>query len=340
MIHLGIIGYGYWGPNLTRNFVEIPESTVVHVADLDPARLALARSRYPGVKVSTDSREMLKDPRVDAVAIATPVSTHYELAREVLESGRHVLVEKPMTETVRDGERLIELAEKKNRVLMVDHTFLYAGAVRKIKEIMDRRELGEVYYFDSVRVNLGLFQQDVNVLWDLAAHDVAIMNHVLGLMPTAVSAIGAWHFKEGAEDIAYLTALFEGRCIAHFHVNWLAPVKVRMTLIGGSRKMVVYDDTQASEKVKVYDKGLSVETREDIYRILVQYRSGDMQAPQLDPTEPLQIECLHFLDCIRTGRKPLSDGQLGLNVVRILQAAQRSMRNRGRIVPVNGSADP
>jgi len=337
VIRLGIIGYGYWGPNLVRNFMELPESTVAHVADLDPTRLARAKARWPGVKVSTDWREILRDPTVDAVAIATPVSTHFELAREVLESGRHVLIEKPMTATVDEADRLVEIAGLSQKILMVDQTFLYAGAVRKIKEIVDRKELGDIYYFDSVRVNLGLFQKDVNVLWDLAAHDISIMLHLLGLMPTGVSALGAAHFQDGSEDIAYLTALFDGQCIAHFHVNWLAPVKVRMTLIGGSRKMIVYDDTLTSEKVKIYDKGVSVETREDLYNVLVQYRSGDMHAPKLDQTEPLQIGCLHFLDCIRTGRPALSDGRLGRDVVRVLEAAQISLRDGGRVVAVGGA---
>ena len=337
MIRLGIIGYGYWGPNLARNFMELPESSVLHIADLDPARLARAKARWPAAKVSTDWREMLRDPNVDAVAIATPVSTHYELAREVLDSGRHVLIEKPMTATVDEADRLVEQAARLQKVLMVDQTFLYAGAVRKIKEIVDRQELGEIYYFDSVRVNLGLFQKDVNVLWDLAAHDISIMLHLLGLVPTGVSALGAAHFRDGGEDIAYLTALFDGRCIAHFHVNWLAPVKVRMTLIGGSRRMIVYDDTLTSEKVKIYDKGVSVDSREDLYNILVQYRSGDMHAPKLDQTEPLQIGCLHFLDCIRTGRPPLSDGRLGREVVRVLEAAQTSLRSGGRVVLLGGA---
>ena len=308
----------------------------MHLADFDAGRLAVAKSRYPALTVSTDYRDMLRDSRVDAVAIATPVSTHFKLAKEVLESGRHVLIEKPMTEKAELAEQLIELGLSKKKVVMVDHTFLYSGPVRKIKEMIDREELGEIYYFDSVRVNLGLFQQDVNVLWDLGAHDLAIMNYLLGGAPSSVSAIGAWHFKEGAEDIAYLTALYDNRCIAHFHTNWLAPVKVRMTLIGGSKKMIVYDDTQASEKVKVYDKGVSVETREDIYKVLVQYRSGDMHAPRLDQTEPLQEECKDFLHCIATGAKPISDGELGLKVVRVLEAAQISMREMGRLVPISG----
>jgi len=336
VINIGVIGYGYWGPKLVRNFTENVESTVLHVADLDPARLAQAQAQYPGIHVASDHREMLRDSRVDAVAVATPVATHFELAREALENGKHVLVEKPISDRVEEADALTDLAAEKKRVLMVGHTFLYAGAVRKIKEIVDSQELGQIYYFDSVRITLGRFQQEANVLWDLAAHDVSIMLHVLGVMPVAVSAHGLCHFKEGSEDIAYLTALFENRCIAHFHVNWLAPVKVRVTLIGGSRKMVVYDDTQAFEKVKVYDRGLSVESREDIYEILMQYRSGDMHAPRLDQTEPLQVEVRHFLDCIRTGKRPLSDGRFARGVVRVLEAAQRSLRQGGKTVPLEG----
>lgn len=337
MINIGVIGYGYWGPNLVRNFSEIPESTVLHLSDLDEKRLAVAKARYPTINVSTDYREMIRDSRVDAVVIATPVATHFNLAKEILESGRHVLIEKPMTDSSEKAEQLLELGERKRRIVMVDHTFLYSGAVRKIKEIIDRQEMGEIYYFDSVRVNLGLFQQDVNVLWDLGAHDISIMHYLLGGMPEQVSALGAWHFKEGAEDIAYLTALYDNSCIAHFHTNWLAPVKVRMTLIGGSRKMIVYDDNETSEKVKVYDKGVSVESREDMYRILVQYRSGDMHAPRLDQTEPLQEECRDFLACISDpSRKPVSDGQLGLKVVRVLEAGLRSMREGGRLIRLSG----
>jgi len=339
VIGIGVIGYGYWGPNLVRNFMERSDATVRHLSDLDAGRLAVAKARYPTIVTSTDYTEMLSDPKVDAVVIATPVATHYPLAKAILESGRHVLIEKPMTDRSETAEELIALAARKGKVIMVDHTFIYSGPVRKMKEIIDSGELGELYYVDSVRVNLGLFQQDVNVLWDLGAHDIAIMNWLIGSEPLAVSAIGAAHFKDGAEDIAYMTALYPNNCIAHLHTNWLAPVKVRMTLIGGSRRMIVYDDMEPSEKIKVYDKGMSVTTREDIYRILVQYRAGDMHAPRLDQTEPLSAECAHFLDCIRTGATPITGGELGLSVVRILDAAQRSLKEQGRLVPLRGSAE-
>ncbi|MDH7487324.1 MAG: Gfo/Idh/MocA family oxidoreductase [Anaerolineae bacterium] len=336
MIGVGVIGYGYWGPNLVRNFVEAPGSQVLAVCDLRPERLALARSRYPAIETTTDYREVLADGRIDAIAIATPVSTHFDLAMQALRSGRHVLVEKPLTATSEQAARLIEEAAARRRVLMVDHTFVYTGAVRKIRELVAGHELGDIYYYDSVRVNLGLFQHDVSVIWDLAVHDISIMDYVLPSRPLAVSATGMSHVPGEPENIAYLTLFFDGRLIAHIHVNWLAPVKVRRTLIGGSRKMIVYDDLEPSEKVKVYDKGITVnkDDAESVYEMLIGYRTGDMWAPQLDMTEALRVEAAHFIRCVERGERPVSDGEAGLRVVRILEAATQSMAERGRLVEV------
>jgi predicted dehydrogenase len=336
MINVGIIGYGYWGPNLVRNFAEVPGSRVVAVSDLRPERLALVQARYPQIKTTTDHRDLLKDSSVDAIAIATPVSTHFDLAMKALHGGKHTLLEKPLAATVEQGERLIEEAERCKRILMVDHTFVYTGAVRKIKELVDRSQLGDLYYYDSVRVNLGLFQHDVNVLWDLAVHDLSIMDYVLGARPCAVAATGIAHVPGQPKDVAYLSCFFDSNLIAHFHVNWLAPVKIRRTLIGGSKQMIVYDDLEPSEKVKIYNKGITLSNgSEGIYQLLVDYRTGDMWAPQLDTVEALRVEALHFLECINQGRKPLTDGRAGLRVVRTLEAASHSLSQRGRPLELN-----
>jgi predicted dehydrogenase len=331
MINMGVIGYGYWGPNLVRNFAETPGSQIRGVSDLRPDRLALVKARYPVVKTTTNHSDLLVDPAIDAIAIATPVSTHFDLAMQALKAGKHVLVEKPMTATSEESIRLIEEAERRQRVLMVDHTFVYTSAVRKIKELIATNSLGEIYYYDSVRVNLGLFQHDVSVIWDLAVHDLAIMDYVLQSHPRAVSATGMSHIPGEPENVAYLTLLFDGRLITHIHVNWLAPVKVRRTLIGGSRKMIVYDDLEPSEKVKVYDKGITVNNKaESVYQMLIGYRTGDMWAPQLDITEALRVEAVHFINCIEKGECPITDGKAGLRVVQILEAATQSMANQGQ----------
>jgi predicted dehydrogenase len=333
MIRVGVIGYGYWGPNLVRNFAETPGARVVAVSDLRPERLALVQDRYPTTIIHSDYHLVLADPQIDAIVIATPVSTHFELAMHALRAGKHVLVEKPLAASSEESERLVEEAARRNRVLMVDHTFVYNGAVRKIRELVESEGLGETYYYDSVRVNLGLFQHDVNVIWDLAVHDLSIVDYVLPSQVRAVSATGMSHVPGEPENIAYLTLFFEGRLIGHIHVNWLAPVKVRRTLIGGSRKMIVYDDLEPSEKVKVYDKGITVNnSAESVYQMLIAYRTGDMWAPQLDITEALRTEALHFFHCIEKGERPITDGEAGLRVVRVLEAATRSMAERGRLV--------
>jgi predicted dehydrogenase len=342
VIRLGVVGYGYWGPNIVRNFADVPDCQLAAVSDMRPERLAMVRNRYPGIKTYADPNELIADRRVDAVVIVTPVSTHYDLALQALRAGKHVMVEKPITATSEQAARLVEEAEKRKLVLHVDHTFVYTGAVRKMKELVTSDALGEIYYYDSVRVNLGLFQHDVNVIWDLAVHDLAIMDHVLAQKPVAVSATGMSHVGDEPENIAYVTLFFENRLIAHLHVNWLAPVKVRRTLVGGSRKMIVYDDLEPSEKVKVYDKGVTVNGNgngngngNNRYRLMIDYRSGDMNAPQLDITEALNTEAKHFIKSIELSQPTLTDGQAGLRVVRILEAATASIAARGQVIELD-----
>ena len=335
MITIGVIGYGYWGPNLVRNFSEAPGARVGFVTDLRPERLAHASARYPSVKVSTDYRDLLADPGVDAVVVATPVTTHFDIGMAALRAGRHLLLEKPMASSSAQALALIEEAERRGLVLMVDHTFVYTSAVAKVRELARGGDLGELYYYDSVRINLGLFQRDVNVLWDLAVHDLSIMDDVLGEAPVAVSATGLAHVPGEPENIAYMTMYFGGRLIAHVHANWLAPVKVRRTLVGGSRRMIVFDDLEASEKIKVYDRGISLHpSPENVYQMMVGYRAGDMWAPQLPLTEALQTEARHFVECVQTKGTPRTDGHAGLRVVRLLEAASQSMATQGRPVPI------
>ncbi len=336
MLNIGVIGYGYWGPNMVRNFVEAKGSRVVMVADMHQPRLDLVAARYPGVRTCTDYVELLREPNVDAVVIATPVSTHFPLAMAALQAGKHVLVEKPMTATTHEGLKLIEQANKRNLVLMVDHTFVYMGAVGKIKQLLDANELGEIYYFDSTRVNLGLFQHDVNVLFDLAVHDLAIMEYLFdGSLPTAVMATGKSHVPGRPENIAYLTLFFDSALIGHITVNWLSPVKLRQTLIGGSKKMVVFNDLEPNEKVKIYDAGITVNDSTDkIYQAMVDYRMGDIWLPQFDRTEALKVEAAHFIECVTNGVLPITGGMSGLHVVRILEAANQSLKAQGKQVLV------
>ncbi len=335
MIEIGVIGYGYWGPNLVRNFAETPGAAVRAVSDLDPDQRALVQRRYPAVHTTADYRELLADPAIDAIAIATPVHTHFELALAALRAGKHVWVEKPMTQTSEQARRLIDEAERRGLVLIVDHTFIYTGAVMKMAEIMRAGELGRIYYYDSIRVNLGLFQRDVSVISDLAVHDFSILDHLLGEHPVAVSASGTNHFPGTPENLAYVTLFYESGTIAHINVSWLAPVKVRQILLGGSRKMITYDDLEPSEKIKVYDKGISfTDDPRKIHEMRVGYRTGDMWAPRLAVTEALRVEGEHFVDCIEHGRTPRTDGMLGLRVVELIEAASRSMRHRGETVDI------
>lgn len=334
MIKVGFIGYGYWGPNLVRNFADNSDCQVRAISDGKPELLARARHRYPSAEMYPDAAQLIADPRLDAVVVATPVATHFDIALAALKAGKHVIVTKPLAASSEQALRLIEEAEKRRLVLLVDSTFIYTGAVRKIRELIEAGELGDIYYYDSVRVNLGLFQHDVNVIWDLAVHDLSIMDFVLGKVPRAVSATGVSHVG-GLENIAYLTLFFDDKTIAHIHVNWLSPVKVRRTLIGGSRRMIVYDDLEPSEKLKVYDRGVTVASKpEQIYRMMVDYRVGDMWAPAIDITEALKTEVKHFVACVTRGEGPITHGQRGLRVIRLMEAACRSLSERGRPVEI------
>ena len=340
-INIGVIGCGYWGPNLLRNFAENETAQLRWICDLDEDRLVSMSRRYPMARTTTDYRELVADPEVDAVAVVTPVATHFAIAQDLLRAGKHVLLEKPLAATVSESEELIELAEQNKRTLMVDHTFVYTGAVRKMKELLNQGELGDLLYFDSVRINLGLFQRDINVLWDLAPHDLSVMDYLIERQPDAISALGCSHIERGIENIAYLVMLFPDQFIAHFHFNWLAPVKIRRTMIAGTGKMILYDDIEPTEKVRVYDKGVTanrVGDREADYQTLVSYRTGDVWAPKLDSTEALRYVVAEFLDSIRAGRKPLTDGYAGLRVVRLLEAAQQSIKNGGQAIILPGSA--
>ena len=329
-LNVGVIGYGYWGPNLVRNYVETPGSQVVAVSDVRSERLSEVQKRYPFIKTSTDNKDLFNDPTIDAILISTPVSSHYELAMQALQAGKHVLLEKPITQQSDQARRLIEEAARRKRVLMVDHTFIYTGAIRKIHDLITSGEIGDLYYYDSVRVNLGLFQHDVSVLWDLAVHDLSIMDYLLGEKSIAVSASGISHIPGEPENIAYLTIFLENNLIAHIHVNWLAPVKIRRTLIGGSHKMIVYDDLEPSEKVKVYDRGICLNDETSVYKMLISYRTGDVWIPGLDQTEALRTQAMHFIECVETGKTPITDGQAGLRVVKLLEAATQSMAKRGQ----------
>lgn len=336
MIGVAVVGYGYWGPNLVRNLAEIGGARLTCICDLDSERLASVKKRYPDVKTTMDYDDVLSDPHIAAVFIATPVSTHFRLAMGALMAGKHVFVEKPIAASAAEAERLVEEADRRGLVLAVDHTFIHTGAVRKMRELVESG-LGDIYYYDSVRVNLGLFQHDVSVVWDLAVHDLSIMDHVLPARPVAVAATGMSHVAGEPENIAYLTLHFENSLIAHIHVNWLAPVKVRRTLVGGSRRMIVYDDLEPSEKIKVYDKGITLNggahpNGETIHQTLVGYRTGDMWAPRLDASEALGIELREFISCVENSETPVADGLAGLRVVRILEAASLSLTQRGRIV--------
>lgn len=330
-MNFGVIGYGYWGPNVVRNLASLDGSQVVCVAEMSASARLRAQKAYPGMHVTADAMELITSPHIDAVAVITPVWTHYDLAKAALENGKHVFVEKPFTSTTAQGEELIELAMKKNLTIMVDHTFLFTGAVKKIRQLLDAGTLGKLYYYDSTRVNLGLFQHDINVLWDLAPHDLSIMDHLIQTKPEAVVATGQKHLN-CHEDIAFMTLYFPNEVIAHINVNWLSPVKVRTTLIGCEKRMLVWNDLEADEKVKVYDKGVNITNREGVYELLVSYRSGDMFAPQLEQGEALRQELAYFVECVTTGQSPHNDGCAGLRVVKMLEAATESLHRRGALV--------
>src|ERR1700726_2201378 len=333
VIRVGVIGYGYWGPNIVRNFQGHEEAEVVAVCDKSPKSLARLRRAHPEVPVTSDQMEVLTSTQVDVVAVVTPVWTHFELAKLALENGKHVFVEKPFTCTAAQGEQLIELAERKNLKIMVDHTFLFTGAVKRIKQFVDDGTLGTLYYYDSTRVNLGLFQHDCNVIWDLAPHDLSIMDHLIMSKPEGIVATGANHLN-GHADVAFLTIYYPNNLIAHINVNWLSPVKIRTTLLGGEKKMLVWNDLDADEKVKVYDKGVEIKNGESVHELLVSYRSGDMWSPNIEQIEALKVEASYFIDCIRNNKRPFNDGEAGLRIVRMLEAADESLKQKGRVVQV------
>ena len=338
MIRFGVVGYGYWGPNVVRNLEQLEESHVIAVCDKTTASRRRAHKAYPHVYVTADPGEVMSSPDIDAVAVVTPVWTHYELAKAALENGKHVFVEKPFTSTTDQAQELIELAAIKNLKIMVDHTFLFTGAVRKIKQVLQDGTLGKLYYYDSTRVNLGLFQHDVNVIWDLAPHDFSIIDHLFQETPQAIVATGQTHLN-GHEDIAFITLYFRDKMIAHINVNWLSPVKVRTTLVGGEKKMLVWNDLEADEKVKIYDKGVNVTSQEGLYNLLVNYRSGDMWAPQLEQIEALRAELSYFVRCIKQDESPFNDGAAGLRVVKMLEAANESLRKNGAVVYLDSKAN-
>jgi predicted dehydrogenase len=336
MINVGVVGYGYWGPNVARNFHSSPGVKLTSVSDLSEKRLKLAETHYPFIKGSRDPMELIRSKDVDLVAVITPVSSHYDLAKKALENGKHVFVEKPFTATRAEAEKLVEIAAQKGLKIMVDHTFLFTGAVNKIKQVIESGELGQLLFYDSVRVNLGLFQHDVNVIWDLAPHDLSIMDFLIKKKPVAVSAHGSVHFESKLEAIAYVSIEFEDNgFMAHFHVNWLSPVKIRRTMISGDKKMLVWDDLSPDEKIKIYDRGVEFKStngaaKNGIHDLLVSYRSGDVYVPKIDNTEALRAEVEYFARCIEKNEEPFNNGQTGLQVVRLLEAADKSIKNHGR----------
>lgn len=331
-LRVGLVGYGYWGPNLARNFNANPHCNLVRIADLSDKRRNLAKNAFPAVEVTDRSADVTHAADIDIVVVATPVHYHYELAKDALLNGKHVWVEKPMTTNSTQAKELIEIAEGQGKILLVDHTFLFTGAVQKMKELLDTDELGDLYYYDSVRVNLGLFQSDVNVIWDLAPHDLSIMDYLLGPSARAVSAQGRAHFNNGLEDVAYISVYYDNNLMAHFHVNWLSPVKIRQTLVGGSKKMLLWDDLSSDEKIKIYSKGVDLKSGEERNRVLAEYRIGDMYCPKIPGIEALSAEVAYFVDCINTNTKPHNDGSAGLRVVSILEATHWSLKSNGAMV--------
>lgn len=335
-LKIGVVGYGYWGPNVVRNFYNVPEAAVVSVADVSPKSLERVRGVYPSMEVTTNADDILTNPNIDAVAIVTPISHHYPLAKKALENGKHIFVEKPFTASVAEAEDLIELAESKNLKIMVDHTFLFTGAVRKIRELIDNGTLGKLYYYDSTRVNLGIFQHDSNVVWDLAPHDLSIIDYLIPDPPSAVVATGEKHVN-GEEDMAFITMYFPGKVIAHLNINWLSPVKVRTTLIGGEKRMLVWNDLEADEKIRVYDKGIERSGGNAPYDVRVIYRTGDLWVPRVEQVEALSLEARYFVDCIQKNETPFNDGISGLRVVQMIEAINQSMAQRGEMVYCDSS---
>jgi len=337
-LKIGVIGYGYWGPNIVRNFYNASNATVACVCDLSPKSLQRVRRHYPSMAVTTNADDILLSPEIDAVAIVTPISHHFPLAKRALENGKHIFVEKPFTANSAEAKQLIELAQLKKLRVMVDHTFLFNGAVRKIRQVMDSGVLGNLYYYDSTRVNLGLIQHDANVVWDLAPHDLSIIDHLIPGGPEAVVATGEKHVS-GVEDMAFVTMYYPDKVIAHLNMNWLSPVKVRTTLIGGEKKMLVWNDLEADEKIKIYDKGVERSTTNGSYDLRVSYRAGDLWVPRVEQVEALMVETQYFVDCVLNEQTPFNDGYAGLRVVQMLEAIDQSISQKGKMVYCSSTAD-
>lgn len=328
-IKIGVIGCGYWGPNLIRNFNQPFDSKVLYACDIEPNKLEVIKALYPHIQTTTNYLDIIQNKEIEAICIATPLETHFKIAKEALLNGKDVLVEKPFTSQSREAEELLQITEKNKRILMVDHTFLYTGAVRKIKELINGGELGKLYYFDSERVNLGLLRSDENVIWDLATHDISIIDYLFNLKPISISAIGSSHIFQGKEEMAYITLKHQGGFISHIHVSWLSPVKLRKTVIAGSKKMVLYNDIEPVEKIKIYDSGIDIDPTQ-ITPFNPVYRGGEIIIPQIDQTEALKKVSEHFIDCIRQRKKPLTDGENGLRVIKILEATNKSIESNGK----------
>jgi predicted dehydrogenase len=341
MINVGVIGSGYWGPNLIRNFVSCPDTNLIWACDIDECQLKKVLAPYPNVRGTLDYNEILADNSVDAVAIATPVHSHFPIGKACLENGKHVLIEKPLASTISEGEELVKLSKEKDLKLMCDHTYCYTGTVRKIKEIIQSGTLGHLLYYDSVRINLGLFQQDINVVWDLAPHDLSIIDFLIDEDPVQVSVHGASHAGNGIENIAYLTLQYQDSFMSHFHLNWLSPLKIRMTIICGTEKMLVWNDLEPSEKIKIYDKGVEVKPceRDKREQLFISYRSGDMYSPGIEHTEALSLVVKEFAECIKDSRPAMTDGRSGLRILRILENADRSIKAEGANVRINNHED-
>lgn len=327
---VGVIGCGYWGPNLVRNFNQLPISRVKYCCDLEDSRLSHMKTLYPNITVTKRFEDLIEDPEVKAIAIATPVSTHFPIGKACLEGGKHVLIEKPLASSISEAEGLVEAAEKAGRVLFSGHTFVYNAAVQKMKELVEAGELGETFYVSSIRVNLGLFQEDINVIWDLAPHDISILNYIFGGQPATVATFAKSYIRQGIEDVAFLVLQYPGNIVAHIHVSWLDPCKIRRTTLVGSKKMLVYDDTSTLEKIRVYDKGVTIQPHYDTFgEFQLSYRFGDIIVPKINEVEPLKAECTHFIECMRSGDRPRSDGHAGLSVVRVVERACESAKLGG-----------
>lgn len=334
-LNIGVIGYGYWGPNIVRNFYSFQNVNVEFICDVNHSSLKKAQHDFPFIKTTNNPNVIFSSKKINAVAIVTPLSSHYQLAKKALISGKHIFVEKPFVSNSSQAKELLEISEKRKLIIMVDHTFLFTGSVRKIKELINKNIIGKLYYYDSTRVNLGLFQNDTNVLWDLAPHDFSIMDYLIKEKPTGVVATGKDHFERKLEDIAFVTVFFENNIIAHFNFNWLSPVKIRSVLIGGSKKMVVWNDLESNEKIKIYDKGIKIRNKKNVYNTLVDYRIGDILMPKIDMTEALKVELEYFTDCVLNLKKPINDGYQGLRIIKLLEATHSSLKKQGQFTKIN-----